>query len=346
MSVQDVAQTEKLLDILPEYETNKDHLTKYNVIQKIKISMKWGGFWLKNNKDRTLSDKHHALDAILISLADQSMVQILSVCNSNEAKKLQKELNENRNNKEIIENSKRRFKNLLKKIFKTPIVQDKIEDDGKKLRDYIEEFLEERKIKEDKEYFEDYLKELEKNPDKKPNRKCRLFISHSSNNKVNGKLFDDIVFTNNKKYKIQKPSKNYKNKEIDNDKKGILFEFTNNNKLRSKEESYNFVDKQSWARADIFKVTNDKTNKTEFKIQEVFKKDIKNPQEPKLKSNESSKFLFSLYYNNYVIIKKDNNFDCCIGLYKSSHLNRNCFKMNPIENTSNNTGLPKNFEDI
>ena len=136
------------------------------------------------------------------------------------------------------------------------------------------------------------------------------------------------------------------NKEIDNDKKGILFEFTNNNKLRSKEESYNFVDKQSWARADIFKVTNDKTNKTEFKIQEVFKKDIKNPQEPKLKSNESSKFLFSLYYNNYVIIKKDNNFDCCIGLYKSSHLNRNCFKINPIENTSNNTGLPKNFEDI
>ncbi len=340
---------EKLLETLPEYGTYKNYLTKSSIIRKIKDSMKWSGFWKKEGKDRKFSDKHHALDAILISLADQSMVQILSVCNSNEAKKLQKELNENRNNKEIIENSKRRFKNLLKKIFKTPIVQDKIEDEGKKLRDYIEEFLEERKIKEDKEYFEDYLKELEKNPDKKPNRKCRLFISHSSNNKVNGKLFDDIVFTNNKKYKIQKPSKNYKNKEIDNDKKGILFEFTSNNKLRSKEESCNFADKQSWARADIFKITNlDKKGniKISYKIQEVFKKDLKNPNTPKANNNEKIEFLFSLYYNNYVIIKKDNNFDCCIGLYKSSHLNRNCFKINPIENTSNNTGLPKNFEDI
>ena len=299
---------EKLLETLPEYGTYKNYLTKSSIIRKIKESMKWGGFWVKNNKDRTLSDKHHALDAILISLADQSMVQILSVCNSNEAKKLQKEL-----------------------------------------RDYIEEFLEERKIKEDKEYFEDYLKELEKNPDKKPNRKCRLFISHSSNNKIAGQLFDETIYTNNPKYKNmpkKEIAKNYKDKEIEDNKKGILVEFTKDNILKNKKECCNFIDKQSWARADIFKVTNDKTNKTEFKIQEVFKKDIKNPQEPKLKSNESSKFLFSLYYNNYVIIKKDDDYDCCIGLYKSSHLNRNCFKINPIENTSNNTGLPKNFEDI
>ena len=342
---------EKLLETLPEYGTYKNYLTKSSIIRKIKDSMKWSGFWKKEGKDRKFSDKHHALDAILISLADQSMVQILSVCNSNEAKKLQKELNENRNNKEIIENSKRRFKNLLKKIFKTPIVQDKIEDDGKKLRDYIEEFLEERKIKEDKEYFEDYLKELEKNPDKKPNRKCRLFISHSSNNKVGGQLFDETIYTNNPKYKNmpKKIAENYKDEEIEDNKKGILVEFTKDNILKNKKECCNFIDKQSWARADIFKITNlDKKGniKISYKIQEVFKKDLKNPDTPRIKENEKIEFLFSLYYNNYVIIKKDNNFDCCIGLYKSSHLNRNCFKINPIENTSNNTGLPKNFEDI
>ena len=146
-----------------------------------------------------------------------------------------------------------------------------------------------------------------------------------------------------------KIAKNYKDEEIEDNKKGILVEFTKDNILKNKKECCNFIDKQSWARADIFKITNlDKKGniKISYKIQEVFKKDLKNPNTPRIKENEKIDFLFSLYYNNYVIIKKDNNFDCCIGLYKSSHLNRNCFKINPIENTSNNTGLPKNFEDI
>lgn len=340
---------EKLLEKLPEYGTNYNFLTKNSIKQKIKESMKWGGFWVKSDKDRSFSDKHHALDAILISLADQGMVQKLSVCNSREKEKLEMILDNSNNSKETKEKSKKSFKNLIKKIFEAPAINDKESDDDKYFRDYVEEFLEERKIKEDGEYFEDYLRELETNPDKKIKRKCRLFISHSSNNKVGGELFDESIYTNNPKYKDvskKRRAKNYEDVKVDENKIGILSEFTKDNVMRCKNDRYNFLKKQSWARADIFKIINSKKNKSSFKIQEVFKKDLKNPNTPSIKQNEELKFLFSLYYNNYVLIRKDDNYDCCIGLYKSSHLGRNCFKIDPIENTSNNTGLPKNFEDI
>lgn len=335
---------EKLLEKLPEYGTNYNFLTKNNIKQKIKESMKWGGFWVKSDKDRSFSDKHHALDAILISLADQGMVQKLSVCNSIEKKKLQMILHDSNNSKETIEKSKKSFKNLIKKIFKAPAVNDKEGDDGKCFRDYVEEFLEERKIKEDGEYFEDYLRKLELNPDKKIKRKCRLFISHSSNNKVGGELFDESIYTNNPKYKDvskKQRAKNYEDVEVDENKIGILSEFTKDNVMRCKNDRYNFLKKQSWARADIFKIINSKKNKSSFKIQEVFRKDLKNPNTPSIKQNEELKFLFSLYYNNYVLIRKDNNYDCCIGLYKKGHFGTNKFTIEPIENFlyKNNTGF-------
>lgn len=339
---------EKLLELIADYGSYKEFTTKSQIIQKIKQSMKWGGFWSKENKDRDLSDKHHALDAILISLADQGMVQKLSICNSIEKEKLIKVLKTDPNNKEAFKNQNKNFKRIIKKIFKAPIVNDKIDDNSKKIRDYIEEFLEERKIKEDNEYFEDYLKELQLNPDKKISRKCRLFISRASNNKISGKLFDEMIYTNNPKYKdLDKKNqpKNYKDILVDKTKNGILLEFDSNNQKRNKTDCFNFVNSQSWARADIFKIINIK-NKTSYRIQEVFKKDIYNPSTPEIKNNENLEFLFSLYYNNYVIIQKNKNFDACIGLYKSSHLNRNCFTILPIENTSKNTGFSTKFEDI
>ena len=139
-------------------------------------------------------------------------------------------------------------------------------------------------------------------------------------------------------------AKNYKDEEIEDNKKGILVEFTKDNILKNKKECCNFIDKQSWARADIFKITNlDKKGniKISYKIQEVSKKDLKNPNTPQIKENEKIEFLFSLYYNNYVIIKKDDNYDCCIGLYKKGHYGSNRFTIKPIENyiINNKTGF-------
>ena len=157
-------------------------------------------------------------------------------------------------------------------------------------------------------------------------------------------MFDESIYTNNPKYKDvskKRRAKNYEDVEVDENKIGILSEFTKDNVIRCKNDCYNFFKKQSWARADIFKIINSKKNKSSFKIQEVFRKDLKNPNTPNIKQNEELKFLFSLYYNNYVLIRKDDNYDCCIGLYKKGHFGLNRFTIEPIENFlyKNNTGF-------
>lgn len=346
---------EKLLELIADYGSYKEFTTKSQIIQKIKQSMKWGGFWSKENKDRDLSDKHHALDAILISLADQGMVQKLSVCNSIEKEKLIKVLKTDPNNKEAIKNQNKNFKRIIKKIFKAPIVNDKIDDNSKKIRDYIEEFLEERKIKEDNEYFEDYLKELQLNPDKKISRKCRLFISRASNNKISGKLFDDNVST------LKKSDK----KPIE-DKIGIIDEFDNNNQKRNKTDCFNFVNSQSWARADIFEKIN--KNKLQFFVVAIYKNNLNSNLEinnkikeitindkvintfkdefivgkkekdgTNLKLDNTYNFKFSLYRNNLILLMDKNHI--AFGWYRATDPTDARIKFNNITNkiSSDNT---------
>ena len=178
----------------------------------------------------------------------------------------------------------------MKKIFKTPIIQDKIEDDGKKLRDYIEEFLEERKIKEDKEYFEDYLKNIAINSNKRINMCRPLIVSRKCRKKITGSahlenpesfiktpvLFDtkklhfteeerkiiykeDLILYDKLKYIKNNNEKEYK-ELCKKEKKirtipnviGIVKEFNNKNKQIDKIDSVNYAGNGGMPRVDIF----------------------------------------------------------------------------------------------